>query len=136
MHAVRNGQPLTFRCPGTSSPAVCWIHFAIASLWCRLLSFFCMYITDDMESRSQWQCSAKHDRTTRAHLDNRNMKVNFFFPCFAQRDFHYTPLYTLPSSVAIPLQNTLCWRKDDIYLFPPILSTWVVINVLHFSLLS
>jgi len=31
MHAVRNGQLLTFRCPGTSLPAVCRIRFSIAS---------------------------------------------------------------------------------------------------------
>ena len=54
MHAVRKGQLLMFHCPGTSSdssPAICQIHFSIASLWYRLL-LFC-YVTDDMESRSQ-----------------------------------------------------------------------------------
>ena len=91
MHAVRNGQLLTFCCPGTSSPAVCRIRFSIASLRCRLL-LFC-YVTDDMESRSQWQCSAKHDGTTRAHPDNRKMKEKNF-PRFARRDHRYAPPYT------------------------------------------
>ena len=96
MHAVWNCQLLTFRCPGTSSdssPAVCRIRFSIASLQYRLLSF--CYVTDDTESRSQWQCSAKHDGTTRTHPDNWKMKVKKIFRRFAQRDQHYAPLYTV-----------------------------------------
>jgi len=99
MQLIRNGQLLTFCCPGTSSdssPAVCQIHFSIASLRYRLLSF--CYVTDDMESRSQGQCSAKHNGTTRAHPDYRKMKAEFFFPRFALRDRRYTPLYTAFSS--------------------------------------
>ena len=101
MHAVRNRQLLTFRCPRTtsdSSPAVRWIHFSIVSL----LSF--CYVTDDMESRSQWQCSIKHDGAMRAHPDSWKMKVKIF--SMLRRDRHYAPLYTLPSALAIPLQNT------------------------------
>ena len=30
----------------------------------------------------------------RAHPDNRKMKVEKFFPCFAQRDHPYAPLAT------------------------------------------
>jgi len=119
MHAVRNGQLLTFRCPGTSSPAVCRIRFSIASLRCRLLSF--CYITNDMESRSQWQCSAKHDGTTRAHPDNRKMKVKTFFLRFAWRATITTHLYTLPLAVAIPLQNT---SHRCCYWFINILGAW------------
>ena len=119
MHAVRNGQLLTFRCPGTSSPAVCWIRFSIASLQCRLHSF--CYITNDMKSRSQWQCSVKLDGTTRAHPDNRKMKVKTFFLRFARRATITTHLYTLPSAVAVPLQNTSHRRC---YWFINILGVW------------
>ena len=113
MHAVRNGQLLTFRCPGTSSPAVCRIRFSIASLRCRLLSF--CYITDDMESRSQWQCSAKHNGTTRARPDNRKMKVKKFFRALC-RETVTTCLHTLPLAVAIPLQDTSrrCWVHNGL----------------------
>jgi len=94
LYAVRNGQLLMFRCPGTSSPAVCRIRFSIVSLWCRLLSF--CYITEDMESRSQWECSAKHDGTTRAHPDNRKMKVINFFPALsAERPSLRTSIHCL-----------------------------------------
>ena len=96
-------QLLTFLCPETSSPAVCRIGFSISSLRCRLLSF--CYITDDMESRSQWQCSAKHDGTTRAHPDKRKVKVKRFFRALHGETFT-THLYTLPSAVAVPFQNT------------------------------
>ena len=68
-----------FCCPGTSSdssPAVCRIRFSIASLRYRLLSF--CYVMDDKESRSQGQCSAKHNGATRAHPDNRKMKAKKF----------------------------------------------------------
>ena len=95
MQLIRNSQLLMFCCPGTSSdssPAVCRIRFSIASLRYRLLSF--CYVTDDMESRSQGQCSAKHNGTMRAHPDNRKMKAKKNFPRFARRDHHYKPLYT------------------------------------------
>ena len=95
MQLIRNSQLLMFCCPGTSSdssPAVCQTRFSIASLRYRLLSF--CYVTDDMESRSQGQCSAKHNGTMRAHPDNRKMKAKKNFPRFARRDHHYKPLYT------------------------------------------
>ena len=110
VHACSSKRPAApFRCPGTSSPAVCRIRFSIVSLRCRLLSF--CYIVDDMESRSQWQLSAKHNGTMRAHPDNRKMKVKKIFPHFTWGDHHYTPLYTaFGMAVAVPLQNTSCWR--------------------------
>jgi len=49
------------------------IRYSIASLRYRLLSF--CYVTSDTESRNQWQCSARHEGTTRAHPDNWKMKV-------------------------------------------------------------
>ena len=67
--------------------------FSIASLWYRLLSF--CYVTDDMESRSQGQCSAKHDGTTRAHPDNRKMKVKNFFALCVERLFLRTSIHCL-----------------------------------------
>ena len=77
---------------GTSSQVVWRIRFSITSLRYRLLSF--CYVTDDTESRNQYQCSAKHEGTTRAHPDNWKMKVNFFFPRFARTDRRYAPLCT------------------------------------------
>ena len=45
-----------------------------------------------MESRNEWQCSAKHEGTMRAHPDNWKMKVKKIFPHLARRDRCYTPL--------------------------------------------
>jgi len=107
MQLIRNGQLLTFCCPGTSpnsSPAVCRIRFSIASLRYRLL-LFC-YVMDDTESRSQGQCSAKQNSTTRSHPDNRKIKAKNFFRAL-RREITTTCLYTLPSAVAVPLQKYL-----------------------------
>jgi len=75
----------------------------------RLLAF--CYVTDDMESRLQWQCSAKHDGTMRAHPDNRKMKVKKFAHT-SRREISATHLYTLPLAVAIPLQKHLAPALD------------------------
>ena len=66
----------------------------------ELLLSFC-YVTDDMESRSQGQCSAKHDGTTRAHASRQQKNEG-------EKNFpRYAPLYTaMPSAVAVPLQRT------------------------------
>ena len=91
MQLIQNDQQLTFCCPGTSSdssPAVCRIRFSLASLRYRLLSF--CYVTDDMESSSQGQCSAKHSGTSRQQK-NEGEKI---FPRFVWIDRHYMRLYT------------------------------------------
>jgi len=96
MQLIRNSRLFTFCCPGTSSdssPAICRIRFSIASLQYRLLSF--CYVTDDMESRSQWQCSAKHNNTMRAHPDNRKMKAKNSSALCAERSPLHASIHCL-----------------------------------------
>ena len=87
MRAVRNGQLLTFRCPGTSSnssPAVCWIRFSIASLWYRLLlghGWHRKQKSVTVQCKAQWYYKSPSRRV-------KNEGENFF----------HTPLYTAFSS--------------------------------------
>ena len=91
MHAVRNGQQLlTFRCPGTSSPAVCRIRFSIASLRCRLLWFY--HGWHGKQKSVTVQCKARQYYESPSRQQKNEGEKNF--PRFARRDHHYTLLYT------------------------------------------
>ena len=101
MHAVRNSQLLTFRCPRTSLPAVCRIHFSITSVRCWLLSF--CYITDAWHGKQKSvtvQCKVRryYESPSRQQKNEGEKNLSAFHA--ESPSLH---LYTLPS--AVPLQN-------------------------------
>ena len=67
--------------------------FSIASLRCRLLSF--CYVTDDMESRSQGQCSAKHDGTREPIQTTEKWRWKCFSELRAERSSLRASIYCL-----------------------------------------
>jgi len=104
MHAVQNGQLLTFCCPRTSSdssPAICRIRFSKASLRYRLLSF--CYVTDDTESRNPSDSAVQSTKVLREPIQTTENKGEFRVLC---GEISTMCLCPLPSAVAVPLQNT------------------------------
>jgi len=94
-------------------PAVCRIHFAIASFWCQLL-LFC-YITWHGKQRSVTaQCKARwYYESPSRQQKNEGEKI---FPHFVRRDCHYVPPYTTFSS----------GHTTPRYLAPALSSQWTV----------
>ena len=61
------------------------------------------------EARKQWQWSAKHEGTTRAHPDNLKNENEKIFCASCGLGRCYMPLCTAFGSVATPVQNSCFW---------------------------
>ena len=138
MHAVWNGQLLTFRCPGTSFTSCLPDSFFHSESSGFSVDFFHSVI-----SRMTWKAevsdSAVQSTTvlrSRAHPDNRKMKVKNFSALCAERlslgpmcSGHATPKYLAPA-----LPSTYLWEFNAFFsvctlcfaplVFQPISSFW------------